>query len=205
MTVSRRENLYKYLLTNPLYFIQNASLLNNFLAGIAIYLVYVVLFTIYVYLQIRRGYEIMPKEVGLVFFTDRIKSELENLRLIRLVITLFSNQIFKLFILTIVMFLTASIITKKRANISQVITTLTVSYLFPLYTFLIGIIFWFLPIGYAVFKVSEALFLISVWEAVSKGFGTTRTNALKVVVVIVIFYCLFYIYSPSIFLTPFLT
>lgn len=147
----KKENVYRYLFANPLYFVQNVSLLNNFVAGIVVFLVYIALFTIYVYFQIRKGYEIMPGEAGLVFFTDRIKSDLENLRLARLIITLFSNQIFKLFMLVIIVFLAASIATTKRANVSQVITTLTVSYLLPSYIFLIGIIFWFLPIGYAVF------------------------------------------------------
>jgi len=202
--VNKKENVYRYLFTNPLYFVQNVSLLNNFVAGIAVFLIYIVLFTVYVYLQIRKGYEIMPSEVGLVFFTDRIKSDLENLRLARLIITLFSNQIFRLFILATIVFLTASIVTRKRANISQMITTLTVSYLLPCYAFLVGIIFWFLPIGYVVFKVSEMFFLISVYEALSKGFGITRAKSLAVVFVIVLFYCLLYIYSPSVFLTPFL-
>ncbi|ADQ46685.1 hypothetical protein Calkro_1839 [Caldicellulosiruptor kronotskyensis 2002] len=200
----KKENVCKHLFTNPLYFVQNISLLNNFVAGIVVFLIYIALFTIYVYLQIRKGYEIMPGEAGLVFFTDRIKSDLENLRLVRLIITLFSNQIFKLFMLVIIVFLAASIATTKRANVSQVITTLTVSYLLPSYTFLIGIIFWFLPIGYAVFKVSEMFFLISVYEALSKGFGITRAKALAVVFVIVLFYSLLYIYLPSVFLTPFL-
>jgi len=128
--VNKKENVYRYLFTNPLYFIQNISLLNNFIAGIAVFLIYVTLFTIYVYLQIRKGYEIMPAEAGLVFFTDRIKSDLENLRLARLIITLFSNQIFKLFMLVVIVFLTASIVTRKRASVSQVITTLTVSSFF---------------------------------------------------------------------------
>jgi len=202
--VNKKENVYRYLFTNPLYFIQNISLLNNFIAGIAVFLIYVTLFTIYVYLQIRKGYEIMPAEAGLVFFTDRIKSDLENLRLARLIITLFSNQIFKLFMLVVIVFLTASIVTRKRASVSQVITTLTVSYLLPSYTFLIGTMFWFLSIGYAVFKVSEMFFLISVYEALSKGFGIPRTKALTIVFMIVLFYCLLYIYSPSVFLTPFL-
>ncbi|WPX09581.1 hypothetical protein [Anaerocellum danielii] len=202
--MKKKENVSKYLFTNPLYFIQNISLLNNFVAGIAVFLIYITLFTIYVYLQIRKGYEIMPGETGLVFFTDRIKSDLENLELVRLIMTLFSNQIFKLFMLAVIVFLSVSIVTGKRTNVSQVITTLTVSYLFPSYTFLIGIIFWFLPIGYAVFKVSEIFFLVSVYETLSKGFGITRAKALVVVLVIVIFYCLLYIYSPSVFLTPFL-
>lgn len=90
--MNKKENVCKYLFTNPLYFVQNISLLNNFVAGIVVFLIYITLFTIYVYLQIRKGYEIMPGEAGLVFFTDRIKSDLENLRLARLIITLFQTK-----------------------------------------------------------------------------------------------------------------
>ncbi|BCS81699.1 hypothetical protein [Anaerocellum diazotrophicum] len=200
----KKDNVYKQLFINPLYFVQNISLLNNFVAGIVVFLIYITLFTIYVYIQIRKGYEIMPGEAGLVFFTDRIKSDLENLRLARLIITLFSNQVFKLFILVAIVFLAASVATAKRANVSQVITTLTVSYLLPSYTFLMGIVLWFLPIGYAVFKLSEMFFLISVYEALSKGFGIPKPKALVIVCIIVLFFGLFYIYFPSFFLTPFL-
>lgn len=53
----KKENVYRYLFANPLYFVQNVSLLNNFVAGIVVFLVYIALFTIYVYFQIRKGYE----------------------------------------------------------------------------------------------------------------------------------------------------
>lgn len=67
MLCTRKKMCIDTFLQIHFYFVQNVSLLNNFVAGIVVFLVYIALFTIYVYFQIRKGYEIMPGEAGLVF------------------------------------------------------------------------------------------------------------------------------------------
>ncbi|WP_271628662.1 hypothetical protein [Caldicellulosiruptor sp. DIB 104C] len=204
ISVSRKENIYKNIILNPLHFIKDISLINNFIVGIIVFLIYLILFSLYVYIQIRSGNEMLPHESGLIFFTDRIKSDIEDLRLAKLVINLFSVEILRLFIMSIVLFVISSILTKKRTNLSQIATTLTVSYLIPCYIFLAGIVLSFLPLNFVVFKVSEMSFLVSLYEAFSKGFGISKAKAFLILFVVVTAQALFYVYVPSIFLTPFL-
>jgi len=202
--VSKRENIYKNIILNPLYFVRDISLINNFLVGIIIFLIYLTLFSIYIYIQIRAGNEALPHEAGLIFFTDRIKSDIENFRLARLMANLFSAEILRLFIMSIVLFVMSSIVTKKRTSLSQIATTLTVSYLVPCYVFLGGIILSFLPLTFVIFKVSEISFLVCLYEAFSKGFGISKAKAFLILFGMILIQTLLYVYVPSIFLTPFL-
>lgn len=202
--MSKKENIYKSVILNPLDFIKNISLLNNFVVGIAVFLLYLILFSLYVYIQIRSGSDILPEESGLIFYTDRIKSTIGDLRLVKLIVNLFSIGILRLFIMSIVLFVVSSILTGKRTSLSQIITTLTISYLIPCYVFLVGIILSFLSLGFVIFKISEMGFLISLYEAFSKGFGVSRTKAFLILFIVVTVQALVYVYVPSIFLTPFL-
>ncbi|WAM31077.1 hypothetical protein [Caldicellulosiruptor naganoensis] len=202
--MNKKESIYKNVIFNPLNFVKDISLINNFPVGIVVYLIYLVLFSLYVYIQIRNRNEILPHESGLIFFAERIINyDIENLRLARLVINLFSAEILRLFIISIVLFGIASILTRKKTNLSQIVTILTVSYLIPCYVFLAGIILSFLPLSFVIFKVAEITFLISLYEAFSKGFGISKAKAFFVLFVVITAQALLYVYVPSVFLTPF--
>ncbi|WAM34429.1 hypothetical protein [Caldicellulosiruptor morganii] len=202
--MNKKENMYRNAIFNPLNFIRDVSLINNFPAGIAIYLIYLVLFSLYVYVQIKGRNEMLPQESGLIFFADRIINyDIENLRLAKLVINLFSAEILRLFVMSVILFIVSSILTGRRTKLSQITTILTVSYLIPCYVFLIGVVLSFLPLSFVIFKAAELAFLISLYEAFSKGFGISRPKAFVSLFVIVVAQALLYVYVPSVFLTPF--
>lgn len=202
--MEKKDGLYKKFFLNPLYFIREISLINNFIVGIFVFLSYLILISLYVYIQIRKGIEVLPKEIGYIFYSDKIKMDIENIRLLRLMASFFSSQMLRLFIMGIIVYILVLFITKKNTHISHIITVLTISYTIPCYVLIVGLVLVTLPLSFVVFKLCEITFFTSLYEAIAKGFGISKGKSFVIVLLLVLLESLMYIFMPSLFFTPFL-